>query len=117
MINHYLNNNISDLDAVVTSDEFQSSAPNAKLPQLMYGDTLYYMDGKLPLKLNISENEYSGTLFFVPTLSQIPELNNQINYSFGDGAPFVKYDNRIIVLIENRWSTFITKEDLLSKQY
>ena len=90
----------------------QPSPPNTYLPQIMHDGVIYYFDGNNPMNEEFELTEDAPRIQTTLSLSQIPTENGQAN--FGEvGAPYIRYDDSIAVLWNNKWNHFVTMQELL----
>ncbi len=85
-----------------------AETPNAKPPSIMVDNVLYYSTGK-EIPAEIDEADYLGRITSIVSISQLPTQNNQANIPFED-APYAKYGDGIVVLMNEEWTLFEVRE-------
>lgn len=81
-----------------------ASAPNSGPPAIMINDTLYYSTGT-HISVDIDESEFIDRITSTVSISQMPTENGQANIPF-ENSPYAKYENGIILLMDNQWILF-----------
>jgi hypothetical protein len=85
--------------------------PNTPLPAIMVDDILYYLTGEL-ISVEISKSDYYGQIVYVESHKGLPTKNGQANFPL-EGAPYAKYQDGIVVLMNDGWELFEIREDIL----
>ncbi len=78
--------------------------PGSLVPSVMMEDALYYTTG-LEVEIEIDKSEYIGEITSVVSLAQWPEENGQANIPY-EGAPYARYEEGIVLLIQGDWILF-----------
>ncbi len=86
-----------------------SSAPNTLPPALMIDDVLYYYTGE-EAPVEIAEDSIMGTVTSAVSLSEMPTKNGQSNMTPLLGCSYALYEERIVVLMEEKWMLFETRD-------
>jgi len=87
-------------------------APNALVPSVMIDGTLYLMSQNRRPVIEVSENEFLGTIISSVPLSEWPSENGQANFD-AEGAPYAEYGNGFVVLWNGEWTLFLTAQERL----
>jgi hypothetical protein len=85
-----------------------ASIPNAGPPAIMVDEILYYSTGK-EIPVEITESDFYGKITSTISISQVPSENSQANIPFED-APYAKYGDGIIVLMDEEWTLFEARD-------
>jgi len=80
-------------------------APNVLFPAIMIDDILYGTTGKV-VAIDIDEAEYLGRISSVVDIRQLPTENGQGNLALLEDAPYAKYEEGLVVLMEGKWILF-----------
>ena len=85
------------------------STPNTLPPCLMIDDILYYYTGEA-VPTQIEEASILGSVTSTVPLTELPTKHEQSNMAPILNCPYAKYEESIVVLMEENWILFETRE-------
>jgi len=85
--------------------EVVPETPNVLFPAIMIDDIIYGTTGKV-MAIEIDEAEYLGRITSVVDIRQLPTENGQGNLALLEDAPYAKYGEGFVVLMEGKWILF-----------
>ena len=85
------------------------STPNTLPPCIMVDDVLYYYTGR-EIPDEIDEDSILGIITSTVSLTEMPTENGQSNMTSLLDCPYAKHEEKIAVLMEEKWMLFETRD-------
>jgi len=80
----------------------------------MIDDVIYVLHDNPYLGIeSLPESYYKGRILSTVSLSEIPTMNGEANFNVEVGMPYAGYGNGYIVLWNDVWTLFVTRNDLV----
>lgn len=80
-------------------------------PTIMVNGTLYYSTDNT-ISVNLEENNIQYTMSYAE--NGVPKKNGETNFDRDTGSPYIVFDDRVAVSIDNEWIEFKKNKKLTS---